>query len=149
MRRDCFCMCVCVSICETNPSSEGLAALSSSASAILLRALSLAKLLLSVCSAYLDATTSVISAGSLWQLQSQSLPVLIQSQRDLVSFFFCLSAASQWLCTDISKQSDLLVGTCNVWSVVCTWGLCGSAAHPVQKFFEVCWKKKKKDRKKN
>lgn len=35
-----FCICVCVSVCETEPYSEGLAALSSPASAILLTSLS-------------------------------------------------------------------------------------------------------------
>lgn len=69
------------------------------------------------------------------------------NHRGILWAFFCLSAPSQWLCADILKQSDLLVGTFNVWSVFCTWGLCGSAAHPVQKFFEVCWKKKRKTKK--
>lgn len=68
--------CVRVSARQT-PSSEGLAALSSLASAILLRAPSQAEPPLSVCSAYLDVTTSVISEGLLWQLQNQSLLVLI------------------------------------------------------------------------
>lgn len=36
--------------------------------------------------------------------------------------FFCLAAPSRRLCADISKQSDLLVGTCDVWSLRCTWG---------------------------
>lgn len=50
----------------------------------------------------------------------------------------CLAAPSQRLCTDISKQSDLLVGTCDVWSLRRTWGRRGNSARPVQKFLEVC-----------
>lgn len=52
---------------------------------------------LSVCSAYLEATTSVVSAVSLWQLQNQSLLVLIQSQRDLGSFFCSVCSLSEAL----------------------------------------------------
>ena len=103
MRRGCFdvcvCVCVCVSICETDPSSGGPRPLFHLQHLLFFLELS-ADPPLSVCSAYLDATTSVVSAGSLWQLQNQSLLVLIQSQRDLVSFLVCL-LPSRRLCTDI------------------------------------------------
>lgn len=80
---------VCEYFRERDSSSEALATLLSSASAFLLNslALSLTKPPLSVYSACLDSTTSVISAGFLWRLQKQSLLVLIQSQRDLGEVF--------------------------------------------------------------
>lgn len=100
---------------------------------------------LCVWSAYLDATTSVVSAGSLRQLLKPSLLVLIQSRRDLVSFFpVCLLPPPEALFRHFETNTDTLVRTCDVWSRRLQAGPAWNSAHPSQIFLEVCqlWKEK-------
>lgn len=139
------CLCVCVSICETGPSSEGLAALSSPASAILLRAL--LGQTSSVCLLCLFRSNHFSHICRLVMAATKPIPACAYSITEGSWELFCLSAPSQRLCTDILKQSHLLVWTCDVWAFHCAWGLHGNSAHPVQKFLEVCFDKKKKKRK--
>lgn len=129
-------LCVCQYLWAPPPP-----ALSSSASAILFRAFSLPIALLSVCSAYLDATTSVISAAPNPPPNTPHTYWITDWCCELLFFFLKISQPVSVLSGALRRHFETSQSiSWDLWCLIpflYLGGLWGNAARPTGTFFEV------------